>query len=79
MKIKKVFFIQKTKIFSDQFLLEPNGVARYQGRKKDLIIRGGENIFPKEIEDCLDQHESILESHVSCYCFPFQFQFLNFN
>ncbi|KAM7354426.1 medium-chain acyl-CoA ligase ACSF2, mitochondrial-like [Cochliomyia hominivorax] len=48
----------------DQFLLEPNGVARYQGRKKDVIVRGGENVFPKEIEDFLNQHESVLESHV---------------
>jgi fatty-acyl-CoA synthase len=26
------------------------------GRSKDVIIRGGENIFPKEVEDCLRQH-----------------------
>ena len=26
------------------------------GRKKDLIIRGGENISPKEIEDVLHRH-----------------------
>ncbi|KAI8125231.1 hypothetical protein FF38_14396 [Lucilia cuprina] len=48
----------------DQFLLESNGVARYQGRKKDVIIRGGENVFPKEVEDFINQHDSVLESHV---------------
>jgi acyl-CoA synthetase (AMP-forming)/AMP-acid ligase II len=31
------------------------------GRKKDLIIRGGENLSPKEIEDVLHQHPAIKE------------------
>ena len=31
------------------------------GRKKDLIIRGGENISPKEIEDILHQHPAMKE------------------
>ena len=31
------------------------------GRKKDLIIRGGENISPKEVEDVLHQHPAIKE------------------
>jgi acyl-CoA synthetase (AMP-forming)/AMP-acid ligase II len=31
------------------------------GRKKDLIIRGGENISPKEIEDVLHRHPAIKE------------------
>ena len=31
------------------------------GRKKDLIIRGGENISPKEIEDVLHKHPAIRE------------------
>ena len=30
-----------------------------------MIIRGGENIFAREIEDYLDTHKSILESQVS--------------
>lgn len=34
------------------------------GRKKDLIIRGGENISAKEIEDVLHQHPLILEAAV---------------
>ena len=34
------------------------------GRKKDLIIRGGENISAKEIEDVLHQHPSIAEAAV---------------
>ncbi|MFN0314950.1 MAG: class I adenylate-forming enzyme family protein, partial [Burkholderiales bacterium] len=34
------------------------------GRKKDLIIRGGENISPKEIEDVLHTHPGIVEAAV---------------
>ncbi|HXV06888.1 MAG TPA: AMP-binding protein [Burkholderiales bacterium] len=34
------------------------------GRKKDLIIRGGENISPKEIEDVLHTHPAIREAAV---------------
>ncbi len=34
------------------------------GRKKDLIIRGGENISPKEIEDLLHTHPAIKETAV---------------
>jgi len=33
-------------------------------RKKDLIIRGGENIFPAELEDILFEHSSIAEAAV---------------
>jgi len=34
------------------------------GRKKDLIIRGGENLSPKEIEDVLHRHPAIKEAAV---------------
>ena len=33
-------------------------------RKKDLIIRGGENVFPAELEDILFKHASIAEAAV---------------
>ena len=38
------------------------------GRKKDLIIRGGENLSPKEIEDALHRHPAIKE--VACVAMP---------
>ncbi len=31
------------------------------GRKKDVIIRGGQNIYPKELEDLLVQHPKVLD------------------
>lgn len=34
------------------------------GRKKEMIIRGGENIYPKEIEEVLYKHPSIQEAAV---------------
>ena len=44
--------------------VDTNGYITVTGRKKDLIIRGGENISPKEIEDVLHQHPAILEAAV---------------
>ncbi|KAK5645290.1 hypothetical protein RI129_006590 [Pyrocoelia pectoralis] len=48
----------------DKFILDKDGYGRIVGRLKDMIIRGGENIFPKEIEDFLSTHPDILEVHV---------------
>ncbi|MDP9294308.1 MAG: AMP-binding protein, partial [Actinomycetota bacterium] len=33
-------------------------------RKKDLIIRGGYNVYPREIEEVLYEHEAVLEAAV---------------
>jgi acyl-CoA synthetase (AMP-forming)/AMP-acid ligase II len=41
-----------------------DGAIEITGRKKDLIIRGGENISPKEIEDVLHGHQAIAEAAV---------------
>jgi acyl-CoA synthetase (AMP-forming)/AMP-acid ligase II len=40
------------------------GVLTVTGRKKDLIIRGGENISAKEIEDALHTHPDIKEAAI---------------
>lgn len=50
--------------FSDQFILMENGYGKIIGRYKEMIIRGGENIFPREIEDVLNSHPDILEAQV---------------
>jgi acyl-CoA synthetase (AMP-forming)/AMP-acid ligase II len=49
----------------DQFVLEEDGYGKVVGRLKEMIIRGGENIFPKEIEEFLNTHSDILETYVS--------------
>jgi fatty-acyl-CoA synthase len=41
--------------------MDERGYLRIEGRLKDMIIRGGENIYPKEIEDCLFGHPAIAE------------------
>ncbi|XP_023247035.1 acyl-CoA synthetase family member 2, mitochondrial [Copidosoma floridanum] len=47
----------------DQYILREDGYGHIVGRLKDMLIRGGENIFPKEIEDFLATHPAILETH----------------
>lgn len=42
----------------------PEGAILITGRKKDLIIRGGENISAKEIEDVLHTHPAVQEATV---------------
>ncbi|GAQ75393.1 class I adenylate-forming enzyme family protein [Streptomyces turgidiscabies] len=41
--------------------LDADGYLTLVGRSKDIIIRGGENIYPKEIEDVLAGDPSVLE------------------
>jgi len=44
--------------------MDANGYVKVTGRKKDMIIRGGENIYPREIEEFLYTHPEILEAQV---------------
>jgi acyl-CoA synthetase len=48
----------------DLGVLTADGAVTITGRKKDLIIRGGENISAKEIEDVLHAHASVREAAV---------------
>lgn len=48
----------------DQATLDTDGYVRITGRIKDIIIRGGENISPKEIEDLLRRHEAVSDVYV---------------
>ena len=41
-----------------------DGILFIASRKRDLIIRGGENIYPFEIEHRLDEHEEVREAAV---------------
>ncbi len=41
--------------------MDDRGFVQVTGRLKDMIISGGENIFPREIEDALHEHPDIAE------------------
>jgi acyl-CoA synthetase (AMP-forming)/AMP-acid ligase II len=45
----------------DVGILDADGYLRIVDRIKDMIIRGGENIYPKEIETVIAQHAAVLE------------------
>jgi malonyl-CoA/methylmalonyl-CoA synthetase len=51
-------------ITGDMGTLDDNGYVRIVGRSKDLIISGGLNVYPVEIEDALNQLPGVLESAV---------------
>ncbi|KAL2135998.1 hypothetical protein VTI74DRAFT_5885 [Chaetomium olivicolor] len=48
----------------DEASMDADGYVEITGRIKDLIIRGGENIHPLEIENCLFQHPLVAEVSV---------------
>jgi fatty-acyl-CoA synthase len=48
----------------DLAVLDEDGYCRIVGRSKDLIIRGGENIFPNEIEELLFTHPAVEDVQV---------------
>uniref|UniRef100_UPI003D927444 AMP-binding protein n=1 Tax=Gordonia sp. B7-2 TaxID=3420932 RepID=UPI003D927444 len=48
----------------DLAVMARNGYAAITGRIKDMVIRGGENIYPREIEEFLYTHPDILDAQV---------------
>ena len=44
--------------------MDRDGYVRITGRLKDMIVRGGENIYPREIEEFLYEHEDIVDVQV---------------
>lgn len=74
-KRKRMVFLKGQRVFdlnvvllifhcSDTASLNSLGYCQIEGRIKDLIIRGGENIYPAEIEQFLFQHPKIQEVQV---------------
>ncbi|MGC5328386.1 AMP-binding protein [Brevibacillus sp. SYSU BS000544] len=48
----------------DLATMDDEGYFRITGRLKDMIIRGGENIYPREIEEFLYTHPNVLDVQV---------------
>lgn len=51
-------------ISGDLGKIDENGYVHIVGRGKDLVISGGYNIYPKEVESEIDQLEGVVESAV---------------
>jgi fatty-acyl-CoA synthase len=45
-------------------IMDSEGYVQVVGRIKDMIIRGGENVYPREVEEFLYTHPAILEAQV---------------
>ena len=43
---------------------DKNGLLFVEGRDDDMIVSGGENVFPAEVEDLLSDHPAVLEAAV---------------
>jgi fatty-acyl-CoA synthase len=48
----------------DLAVMDVDGYLAITGRIKDMVIRGGENIYPREIEEFLYTHPDILDAQV---------------
>lgn len=44
--------------------MDRHGYVRIHGRLEDMIIRGGENVYPREVEDVLFEHPSVVGASV---------------
>lgn len=54
-----IFFFHR-----DIGVMDEDGFCRIDGRIKDMLIRGGENIYPLEIEQLLYKHPQIKDVQV---------------
>ncbi|NLX93820.1 MAG: AMP-binding protein [Clostridiales bacterium] len=50
--------------FGDLAVCDEEGYYKVTGRLKDMIIRGGENIYPKELEECLYRFDKVKDVQV---------------
>jgi fatty-acyl-CoA synthase len=48
----------------DMGTMEPDGYMTITGRLKEMVIRGGENIYPREVEDVLVTHPAIADAAI---------------
>jgi fatty-acyl-CoA synthase len=48
----------------DLAVMDDDGYLSITGRIKDMVIRGGENIYPREVEEFLYTHPDIMDAQV---------------
>ena len=48
----------------DLGVMDAEGYVNITGRIKDMVIRGGENIYPREVEELLYTHPDVLDAQV---------------
>src|SRR6201987_593878 len=48
----------------DLAVMDADGYVNITGRIKDMVIRGGENIYPREVEELLYTHPDVLDAQV---------------
>ncbi|KAL4420676.1 hypothetical protein ABPG75_010332 [Micractinium tetrahymenae] len=48
----------------DLAVIDPQGYCSIVGRIKDMVIRGGENVYPREVEEFLHRHPAVAEVQV---------------
>ena len=46
----------------DLAVMRPDGYLNITGRARDMIVRGGENIYPREIENLLYTHPKVADA-----------------
>jgi len=49
--------------------MDDDGYVVISGRLKDMIIRGGENVYPVEVEQFLHRHPKVADVQVVCIRF----------
>uniref|UniRef100_A0A8C8Y3F2 Medium-chain acyl-CoA ligase ACSF2, mitochondrial n=1 Tax=Panthera leo TaxID=9689 RepID=A0A8C8Y3F2_PANLE len=54
----------------DIAVMDNQGFCKIVGRSKDMIIRGGENIYPAELEDFFHTHQQVQEVQISHFKIP---------
>ncbi|ORX84130.1 putative acyl-CoA synthetase [Anaeromyces robustus] len=69
---KKAFTEDRWFRTGDEAIMEADGFLKITGRIKEMIIRGGHNIWPSEIVDIINQHPKVHESAV--FGIPDKFQ-----
>jgi len=51
-------------ITKDKFTVDENGFYFFMGRADDMFVCGGENIYPSEVEEILEEHPAIVQAVV---------------